>query len=315
MGRFLRFLAVFVGCALLAGAGVAIWLHHHDSQGEIALYLTTAVPFAVIAGALAVVIFAATRRWILLALSVVVTLGVVYTQIPLWRAQAAPAGQPITIVSANILFGGADIDALARQVADADADLLSVQEVTPEALARLRAGSIARQLPYEYAVPGPVSAGTALFSRTPLRGQTQVDGTVLRNLEAQTDLAGAAGTRVLALHPGAPLRGRSQVWKDDIDSIRDHLSGLPPGPAIAAGDFNATWDQARYRALLQNGFADATDQAGAGFVATWPTDRPGGAPVIAIDHVITRGFVATSIRTFDLPGSDHRGVVVSLVAS
>lgn len=316
IGRTFRFGLLLVGWVLAAAVALAVWLHFYPSRGEVSLYLTSAVPFAVIAGVLALIIFAATRRWVMLTVGVVVVAVLCYTQLPLWRAQTAPAGQEIVVVSANMLFGGADAAALARQVAAADADILSVQEVTPAGLERLRATTIARQLPHVFAVPGDLALGTALFSRTPLSGETEVeDETVLHNLEAVTDLPGSPRTRVLAVHPGAPLPGRTHIWQRDLELLGEHLRSLPPGPLIAAGDFNATWDHVRYRDLLQNGIVDATEQAGAGFLPTYPTDRVGGRPVIAIDHVISRGFVATSVRTFDISGSDHRGVVVSLVAS
>ncbi|MGC4960006.1 endonuclease/exonuclease/phosphatase family protein [Gordonia sp. DT218] len=313
MGRLIRFVLMLAGWVLLAAAAVAVWLHHFPSRGELSLYLTSAVPFALVAAVSALVIFAATRRWILLTLAILVSAALCYTQVPLARAQDAPAGQPVTVVTANMLFGGADVDALAREVGAADADFLSVQEVTPDALTRLRASPIGRRLPFSFALPGSTAIGTAMFSRTPLSGQVDLEGTALHNLAGVTDLPGASGTHVLAVHPGAPLPGRTNIWRSDLDLLGTYLRALPPGRMIAAGDFNATWDHAGYRNLLQGGIVDATDQAGAGFRPTYPTDRFGGRPVIAIDHVISRGFVATSLRTFDLPGSDHRGVVVTLV--
>ena len=65
---------------------------------------------------------------------------------------------------------------------------------------------------------------------------------------------------------------------------------------------------AQFRRLLTHGYADAARQAGAGYLASYPTDRWYG-PVIGIDHVLVRSAAATSVRTVDLPGSDHRGVL------
>nr|WP_202421997.1 endonuclease/exonuclease/phosphatase family protein [Gordonia sp. SID5947] len=298
---------------MLAAAAIAVWLHHFPSRGELSVYLTGAVPCALVAAVVAVAIFAATRRWILLTVAMIVSTALCYTQVPLARAQDAPTGRPVTVVTANMLFGGADVDALARETATVDADFVSVQEVTPEALARLRASSIGRLLPFTFALPGPGAAGTAMFGRTPLSGQAAIEGTALHNLAGVIDLPGAPRTRVLAVHPGAPLPGRTTTWRSDLDRLGVYLRALPPGRLIAAGDFNATWDHAGYRDLLRDGIVDATEQSGAGFQPTYPTDRLGGHPLVAIDHVISRGFVATSVRTFDLPGSDHRGVVVTLV--
>ena len=314
--RILRFILAGLGWLALAATAVAIWLHYNPSRGQTSLYATALVPFAVIAGVAAVVVFAVLRHWVVLAVAVVVTMALCYTQIPLWRAQTAPAGERFTVVSANLLYGQADVDVVARHVIDADADLLSLQEVTPEALARVRASAIARHMPYSYAIPMPLAGGTALFSTRPLTDTREVDRTtVLHNLKARTDLPGAADTQVVAIHPGAPTPGHTGVWLREIDLLKNHLHALPRGRVIAVGDFNGTWDQVQYRALLQNGFLDATDQAGAGFSPSWPTDKTRNHPLMGIDHLISRGFVADSFTTFYIPGSDHRGLVVSLVAS
>ncbi|NED63787.1 endonuclease/exonuclease/phosphatase family protein, partial [Streptomyces sp. SID10244] len=69
IGRLIRFVLILAGWVLLAAAAVAVWLHHSPSHGELALYLTSAVPFTLVAAVAALVIFAATRRWILLTLA------------------------------------------------------------------------------------------------------------------------------------------------------------------------------------------------------------------------------------------------------
>ena len=48
-------------------------------------------------------------------------------------------------------------------------------------------------------------------------------------------------------------------------------------------------------------------------VRTHPSDIV-APPVFAVDHILTRGYVATSLRTLQVPGSDHRALLVQLVA-
>lgn len=83
---------------------------------------------------------------------------------------------------------------------------------------------------------------------------------------------------------------------------------------LAAGDFNATTDHVQFRDLLEHGYGDPAAQAGAGYPARYPTDRWFG-PLIAIDHVLTRRAVATSVSTVALPGSDHRGLLVQVASA
>lgn len=315
MGRVLRFAAILFGWLCVVAVGLAIWLHFYPSRGNVAIYLTGLVPYTIVFAILAAIIFIALRRWLMLAAAVAVTVGLCATQAPLWVAVTPVAGERFTVMSANLLFGRADIGRLADEVERSRAAVLSLQEVTPETLDAVRASAIARALPYEYAQPGPQAEGTALFSRAPLTDQRPVDpAMILQNLSATTTVPGATQTRILAVHPGAPTPGNADVWVRDIETLRDRMRELPSGPAIVAGDFNASWDQVRYRRLLENGFADVAGQVGAGIAPTFPTDLPGGRPLTGIDRIIVRGFVAVDWATFDLPGSDHRGVRATLVA-
>ncbi|WP_040526836.1 endonuclease/exonuclease/phosphatase family protein [Gordonia paraffinivorans] len=316
MKRLLWVSTYIVGLAMTAGVLLAIWLHFYPSRGNVALYLTSGVQFALIPALTAIVIFAGLRRWVMLAVAFLASAALVYTQVPLLVPADAPDGERFRVVSANLLFGGADIDALEQIVASADADLVSLQEVTPQALQRIRNGTIPRQLPHEFAEPAAYATGTALFSKEPLTDTSVVPDTALRNLQARTDLPGAPGTQVFAMHPAAPLWSNKDHWFHDMGVLAGHLAALLQGRVLAIGDFNSTWNHATYRKLLTNGLADGTDLAGAGYLPTYPTDKQiGNHPLVAIDRIIVRGFVTTSMDTHHLPGSDHRALVVSLVAS
>ena len=318
IGTALRIGALIIGLLLLVSGIVAVGLHYYPSRGNWTIYPTSAVPLAVLTTAAAVLVFASLRNWMLVVVSMVVVGAVLFTQVPLWRAASAPAAKAptITVLSSNLMVGSADIGELAQIIDDVKPDLVSLQEVTLEALARIESSPITTRLPNVYAVPGPGAVGTVLLSRGPQRGQATLSGMILHNLVAVTDLPGAPATSVLAVHPGAPVPGSGygELAIKDLGVLRGHFEGLPPGPMIAIGDFNATWDHKHYRDLLTDGREDATDQAGAGWLPTYPTDRIGKRPVVAIDHVISRGFVATSVSTADLPGADHRVLIVKLAA-
>ncbi|MGH9271923.1 MAG: endonuclease/exonuclease/phosphatase family protein, partial [Ilumatobacteraceae bacterium] len=84
-------------------------------------------------------------------------------------------------------------------------------------------------------------------------------------------------------------------------------------PAIVAGDLNATFDHRQFRDLLDTGLRDAVEQAGAGYVPTYPVGRR-FPPLISIDHILTRGRItATDVETQELPGTDHRALLATLV--
>lgn len=313
MRKVLSFAALTVAWLLLAVTAVAIWLHYASSRGTVALYATAAVPFTVITGALAFMVFLALRRWFAVALSVLAVAGLCVTQFPLWVGETPTAGARFTVISANLQLGAADIDDLARITAAAD--LVALTEVTPEASERIRTSALTQRFPHQYSVPIRLSAGTMLLSRTDLTDRQRVPNMIAANLSAQTSVPGATAVRVLAVHPAAPLTGHSGEWARDMQVLHSHLDALPAGPVIVAGDFNATWDHSQFRKLLDNGFADAAVQAGAGWLPTYPTDRIGDRPLVGIDHVVVRGFTAAQVRTESLAGSDHRALIVSLVAT
>jgi endonuclease/exonuclease/phosphatase (EEP) superfamily protein YafD len=94
------------------------------------------------------------------------------------------------------------------------------------------------------------------------------------------------------------------------------MATLPgPGdvPVIMAGDFNATLDHARFRALLRLGYVDAAVQAGRGLVPTWGP-RPGGdLAMLAIDHILLDPRCAVRrVSAYKLPGTDHRALYAQI---
>jgi endonuclease/exonuclease/phosphatase (EEP) superfamily protein YafD len=84
-----------------------------------------------------------------------------------------------------------------------------------------------------------------------------------------------------------------------------------PAAVIVAGDFNATPDMRQFRDLLTDGYRDAVNQTGTGFSPTY-SPHPWIPPLITIDHVLTRNSSARSIRTVDIPGSDHRALLATV---
>ena len=80
---------------------------------------------------------------------------------------------------------------------------------------------------------------------------------------------------------------------------------------IVPGDFNSTLDMRPFRDLLRHGYKDAAEQAGAATAPTFPANTwlP---PLIAIDHILTRRSIATSLHTVAVPGSDHLALVATI---
>ena len=170
-------------------------------------------------------------------------------------------------------------------------------------------------LPYRFDAASPGGGGLAIWSRYPLSDETNYPGYRLGVLRARVTLPSGQTPTVYAVHLLPPYPYASRTWVTEIGRLRTLLAGEAAKQVVVAGDFNATPDVAQFRRLSSHGYADAADQSGAGYLASYPTDRALVPPLIAIDHVLTRGGVATEASTVALPGSDHRGLLVHLSLS
>ncbi|MBI3690541.1 MAG: hypothetical protein HY239_07780 [Mycolicibacterium aromaticivorans] len=84
-----------------------------------------------------------------------------------------------------------------------------------------------------------------------------------------------------------------------------------PAAVIIGGDYNSTPDMRQFRDLLTDGYRDAVQETGSSFAPTFPSNRR-FPPVITIDHVLTLNAAAESVRTIEIPGSDHRALLATV---
>ncbi|MEH3157215.1 MAG: endonuclease/exonuclease/phosphatase family protein [Gordonia paraffinivorans] len=310
----LRVVAVILVTLLLAAGVTAIWLHWYPGRGRFSTALTAGVPIAVVGAAVGLVVAVVARRWILTGVGVIVVAAGVWTQTPLWVGDEAPDGARITLVQSNIKLGAGDVDAIAAIVRTSDADLLTLNEVTPAAATRIERSALATVMPYRYVEPGTGGVGAAILSRHPLTDTALLGGYALNSLRATVALPGIGDTVVYGLHPIPPYPYDSSRWVREMGMVHAELRGQRGARVLAGGDFNATWDHRQFRDLLHDGFSDATETAGGRWLPTYPADEWFG-PLIGIDHVIARGFRATDVHTVDVAGSDHRALVATLAVS
>ncbi len=199
---------------------------------------------------------------------------------------------------------------LARLAAELDADVISVQELTPVLAARLDA-ELRASRPHAVLVAGLGFNGSRIYSALPLEDLTAepLPGSFALP-QAAVAVSGAPPVVLSDVHTPPPTGpDATALWSDDLGA----LPGAADAPLrILAGYFNATLDQAELRKLIERGYTDAADAQGAGLSMTWPSDRR-LPPLVAIDHVLADErieIVAASVH--DLPGSDHRALFAEL---
>nr|WP_206037897.1 endonuclease/exonuclease/phosphatase family protein [Rhodococcus sp. HNM0569] len=300
----------------MGGAG-AVVAHYVGPVSNVLVKASSFVPFGVGAALLGVVLLVCARQRILAAVAALIAVAAVYTQLPLFVADEPDvpgvAGEPITLMQANIRLGEGDVDAVVDRVRSSGAGILTVQELTDDAVVRLRAAGVDALLPYQYLAPKPDGGGgTGIYSRYPLRDEQTLRGYEMANLTARADLGDGRSISVAAVHPLPPYPSPAWMWAAEMGRLAGDLHDLAARgvPVLVGGDFNSTWSHSRYRSLLTDGYRDAADLAGAGLVPSYPTDTA-FPPVVGIDHVVVRDMTIDSFDAVDLPGSDHRGLLVT----
>ncbi|RAY11945.1 endonuclease/exonuclease/phosphatase family protein [Actinomadura craniellae] len=241
-----------------------------------------------------------------------VALALAATVLPRAFGQAQPAahGPELRVLTANLYFGRASAGQLIDLVRRTRPDVLSLQELTPDAVEEYDRAGLRRLLPHTALDARWGAGGSALYARYPLTSLPDPAGGDMAMPRAAFTLPGGVQVDVTAVHPPPPIS------TPGVAEWRRGLAALPAagssGPVrVLAGDFNATLDHARFRALLDRGYADAADRAGAGLVPTWGLT---GMIPLTIDHVLVdRRAAVRRVTVHDLSGSDHRAVFAHLV--
>jgi endonuclease/exonuclease/phosphatase (EEP) superfamily protein YafD len=268
-------------------------------------------------------VLAARRRWRSLAaiapfaISVAIQLWPYFGPgLPVAQAVAA-VGRPqeLRVAALNVWFLNPHIDVVRRWIAETDADVVVLSEVTPElrqALAPALAG-----YPWQAMSQGQTRADVLLASRVPvefvpLAADTR-DYMVEARLCPRED--GARCAWVIGAHVPSPVSPRRLMHRDRLLAEIGNLAAaaVQSGagePVIVAGDLNSTPWVPGFRTMLARGtLVDSAE--GHGIWPTWNTRL--FIAQIPIDHVLVGGPVAVLGRAVGPDvGSDHLPVTARL---
>ena len=286
-----------------------------------ALIIAASAPYAPLASFAGLVIAIVYRQKLLAAAAAILLTTAMAVQVPwLYLGQASDARPETTelrILSSNIQKGEADARFFV-DLATSSADVLTVSELTAESATRFLDAGIRKVFPYSILNPRRNAEGMGLWSRYPL---TELPRSKHGNnfIAARVRVPGIRDDPVVAaVHLMSPVAGGANTfekWRHRITAAKaeftDYAETAGPAAVIIAGDFNATADMKQFRDLLDVGYRDAVNQTGAGFMPTY-SPHPWIPPVIAIDHVLTRNSAVRSIRSVDIPGSDHRALLATV---
>lgn len=278
--------------------------------------LMTFTPYMGLTAVVPLLVALALRRWVVAALALVVCALFAAALLP--RAVAGPqpdvaGGVTVRVMTSNLYIGRGDARTVVGLVARRRVDVLAVEELPPEAVARLDAAGLRRLLPYRNVDARGGAQGTGLFSRHPLTklpSQNRLDH--LAEPRALIRVPGTAPIDVHTVHPPPPINGQQSDWETILGELPRAIGGNRLHLLI--GDFNATLDHRVLRDLLggDGGYVDAADATGKGYDTTWPAGRR-FPPEITIDHVlIDPRMRAVDVSVHLVPRSDHRAVIATL---
>lgn len=231
-------------------------------------------------------------------------------------ADTADGTVELRTMSLNAKLGKADAAEIVRLVREHGITLLALQEYTPALEERLDAAGLPALLPNRISDPAGRAAGNAVYSVHGLVATGEVPDShfpmplLLLTAESRGRQAVVDLTNV---HARAPVGVGLPQWRSDLAALGKVASR--PGHVVLAGDFNASYDHAEFRDILQGGdrkLVDVGMARGSRLVPTWPMEDL-FLPGITIDHVLTSPSVGSADYTVHrVSGTDHAAIMATL---
>jgi endonuclease/exonuclease/phosphatase (EEP) superfamily protein YafD len=226
------------------------------------------------------------------------------------RVERTHDARPWRVAAANLLHSNDEVGRTADALLASAPDVVAFTEYTGAHHAELEEHPLATHLPHRVVAGERGSRGLAVWSRKSLEpGAIEGAGPTLA-VDVETP---HGRLRVIAAHTTTPLRDPRR-WRGQLAQIAAEATAAGPS-TIVVGDFNATVWHPPFRRILRRGLIDAHLAHGHPLSASWPVSRY--VPrFVRLDHaLVASGLVATGVEDLALPGSDHRGVVVSVAAA
>jgi endonuclease/exonuclease/phosphatase (EEP) superfamily protein YafD len=280
------------------------------------LLLTDAFVLWFVAPALLVAVAALCFRARLLSVvAVLVVLGLAaWVLPPVFRSASVPAAAAtaprLRVVSANVMFDNPQHKELVDELRSLDADVIFLQEVTPDWWRAIRSGGLAHSHPYRIEAARRGADGMVLLSRLPFVSKRLLH-VGRRPVPTATVRVGRVDVHLVDVHVVAPVRSFDENREQQV-AINDIVRRTPK-PRIVAGDYNATPTNRWYGELLDLGLDEVHEAVGDPFATTWPNGLV-RVPPIRLDHVFVDDppVVPLHVREGTGTGSDHRPVIVDL---
>ena len=222
------------------------------------------------------------------------------------ESAAEPGAPHLRVMAFNSAANPTAIAAAAKLAQQRDVDMLLIVEAVPAIHDQMPDAALRSVFSYSYLDP---SDQVGIWSREPLRDVTSLP-MEFGGKSVHVNVGGEDVT-IVAAHTQSPRYARATQWRSDQRTLRALVDEKRSGPILLAGDLNMTRDHGWYRDYLRDGFIDAADAAGKGWMGTWSYGAD-NFPLVTIDHLLGRGLHLSSYDTIRVHGSDHLAVVADI---
>lgn len=228
---------------------------------------------------------------------------------------AGPAESHFRLIQFNINRHNRQIESLAATLKASGADIIVLQELTPEANQLLEV-ALRQSYPYRLLQPLPHAFGMGLFSRWPLEALQRWSpvGIDAASFRVQMVVPGMGQLTLAAIHPYPPMNGAmAHQRNDEIMQAASWLAGQA-GPRILIGDMNLTPYSVWFRKLMASSGLKPVRSLIPFAHATWPDSYLLLPLKIPIDHILISDDLAfTRWQAGFGHGSDHAMVVSDII--
>ena len=244
----------------------------------------------------------------------------------------ARSASDLTVMTFNTLAWQREGRDLEASIAQADPDIVGLQEIGPRAAAHL-IEAFAGRFPHHFVTQSATSSGAAVLSRYPIQAAEAFRASPHGHWWQRMTIESPAGpitylnihTRipyVRKTHRGIrglklPLEFHAERRRDEVRKLVSLLEGVD-GPLIVGGDFNMTERSPDHR-LLSRRLRDAYRAVGAGLGLSFPRRGafpvafPAPWPMLRLDYVWhSEHFASAWAYRGDAGHSDHHPIVAGL---
>jgi vancomycin resistance protein VanJ len=292
--------------ALALGAALALHAEVPNAVGNLGSLWETFLPW----GGLLVPLLLAGALWRRSATALVALLVPALIWLNLFGgllADKTGTGGDLTVVTHNVSAGNPDPAATAAELAGSGADVLALEEVSPQQADVYRKG-LAAAYPYH-----DIEGTVGLWSRYPLSGSRSVDIDIGWKRALRSTVSTPQGkVAVYVAHlPSVRVQFRSGFTAGQRDQsarmLGRAIAAEPIDDVVLLGDLNGTMND-RALAPVTSQMRSTQGAAGDGFGFSWPA----AFPMARIDQIMVRGLEPVSSWTLPATGSDHLPIAASV---